>query len=225
MIPGLICNGKLWTAQIEGLRGVAEITVPETTTASNIRSLAAKILRRAPAEFALVGQSMGGYIALEIMRQAGERVSHLCLMSTQARQDAPYVAARRRGYAQVAGMGRFIGMSRILLKTIIHEDAWDNREITEIVYAMAKKTGARGFMDQTKVVLSRSDTREILPNITCPTLVLCGDSDERTPLHLSEEMADLIPLAELQILERCGHLPPLEKPAETTAAIAALLAR
>ena len=88
-----------------------------------------------------------------------------------------------------------------------------------MIYKMARKTGRQGFVNQQQAILSRRDSRDLLPDIICPTLVLVGMDDVRTPVALSEEMAAAIPKAELVTLAHCGHLPSLERPQAVTEAL------
>lgn len=225
LIPGLICTRALWGHQIGGLSDIADISVADHRGSPHMARLAKKVLAAAPARFALCGQSMGGYIALEIMRQAPQRVSKLALIATTARADPPHLAKIRRETIRMVGKGRFRGMSDGLVKTFVHPDHLSDTNLIDTLYQMAKETGPEAFVRQSKAVLSRPDGCLDLQDIDCPTLVLCGDSDTRTPPELHEELARLISGAKLVILKRCGHLPPLEKPDETTGHLRAWLLR
>lgn len=223
LIPGLICNADLWAAQIAALSAVVAITVVDHRKAQGLSELAAQILDDQPGNFALAGHSMGGYVAFEVMRQGGERVEKLALLATSARQDTLEMAGRRRDFIKLARRGKFRGVSPMLLKTFIHEDALDNQALRDAVYRMAHETGSEGFIRQSEIILERPDSRPGLGDIRCPALVLCGDADERTPPAMAEEMAQGIEDSELVILPRCGHLPQLERPAATTRALRAWL--
>ena len=85
---------------------------------------------------------------------------------------------------------------------------------------MAARIGRDGFIRQQQAILSRPDSRPLLAAIDCPCLVAVGRQDALTPLATSQEMAARIPSAKLHIFDDCGHLPPLEKPDETTAVLA-----
>jgi pimeloyl-ACP methyl ester carboxylesterase len=223
LIPGLICTAELWAHQIAALREVVTITVVDHRRAQGLEQLAAQILDDQPGRFALAGHSMGGYVAFEVMRQGGDRVEKLALLATSARQDTPEMAGRRRDFIKLARRGKFRGVSPMLLKTFIHEDALDNRALRDTVYRMAHETGTEGFIRQSEIILERPDSRSGLGDIRCPTLVLCGDADERTPPALAEEQAAGIADSELMIVPRCGHLPQLERPGATTRALQAWL--
>ena len=212
LIPGLICTSRIWAPQLAALEDLAQITIVDHAKVDSMAALATDILSAAPDRFAVAGHSMGGYAALEIMRQKPERVERLALLSTSARLDGPDVEQRRRDFIRLARRGKYRGMSSMLLPTLVHRDRLYDRALVKIIYEMAKDTGAEGFANQQQAILSRQDSRDILPAITCPTLVLVGMDDERTPVALSEEMASAIPTAEFVTVARCGHLPTLERP-------------
>lgn len=219
LIPGLICTKDLWAPQVAGLADLARITIVDHSKADKMADLAADILGAAPQRFALAGHSMGGYVALEIMRQEPDRVEKLALIATSARLDTPDVAKRRQDFIMIAGRGKFRGMSSVLLPSLVHRDRLADRALVDMIYKMARRTGPQAFVNQQQAILSRRDSRDILNAIDCPTLILVGLDDVRTPLALHQEMAAAIPKAELVTLARCGHLPSLERPQAVTEAL------
>lgn len=216
IIPGLVCDARLFGHQIDHLSDLADIEVVDHRHHDSIKKLARDVLDDAPDEFALCALSMGGYVAFEIMRQAPERVTKLALIATSARLDTDEVAARRRGFIKLAGLGKFKGMSGALMRSFIHPDNVGNPHIVSTLYDMAEDTGSQGFINQQTMILGRPESLETLKGINCPTMVIFGDRDERTPLEINREIADGIKGAELVVISSCGHLPPLEKPQETT---------
>ena len=204
---------------MEALSRRADILVPDTASHETMSDLAASILSDLPQTFALAGHSMGGYVALEIMSQAAERVSKLALLSTSARLDLEEVAQRRRDFITLAERGRFLGVSPGLFAVMVHEDRSHDANMLQIVQSMAQDIGAEGFGRQQKAILSRSDQRNICPSISCPTLVLAGAHDAVVPFEASDELARLIPHTSFVHLEGCGHLPTLEAPDDVTVAL------
>ena len=95
LLPGLLNDARLYQFQVEDLSDMAQSTVGDLTGADTIAALATYVLAHAPQQFALAGLSMGGYVALEIMRQAPERVVALALLDTSARPDTPEATANR----------------------------------------------------------------------------------------------------------------------------------
>lgn len=217
LVPGLLCDSALWAHQSEFLADVAEIFVADTTRDDSIRAMASRALAEAPDRFALSGLSMGGYVALEIMRQAAARVTRLALLDTSARADTPQQTARRRGLIELAEKGRFKGVTPRLLPLLIHPDRQAEEGLASAVINMAERVGQPAFLRQQRAIMGRPDSRPDLPGIAVPTIVLCGRQDALTPLAVHEEMAAVIPGARLCVVEECGHLSPMERPHAVTA--------
>ena len=213
LIPGLLCDSALWHNQIPVLEEAGySVFVADITNASTITDLAQNVLGQAPKEFVLMGLSMGGYVCLEIMRQAQERVEKLIISNSSARQDSEQTKRRRRGLIQLAGMGKFKGVTPKLLPLLLHESRLDDEELTQLIMDMAERVGRDAFERQQKAILSRIDSVPHLEEIKTPTLIIGGDSDAITPSSHALEMADKIKGAECHIFEICGHLAPLEYP-------------
>lgn len=223
LLPGLLCDQRLFAAQLPALAAQAEVIVPDLTRDTSIAAMAERVLGAAPPRFALAGLSMGGYVAFEIMRRAPERVSRLALIDTQARPDTEEATARRRGLIDLAEKGEFKGVTPRLLPMFIHADLLNDPAVTGTVQAMAESVGKDGFIRQQQAIMDRPDSRPGLAAITCPTLVLAGREDVVTPVELQLEMARAIPEASLVLLPRCGHLAPIERPAAVTRQLLAWL--
>lgn len=224
-LPGLLCDAALWHHQQQGLNDIATMSVADLTRADNIPALAQYVLDNAPPRFALAGLSMGGYVAQEMMRQAPARVSHLALINTSARADTPETHRRRQGLIGLAHHGKFKGVTPRLLPQLIHPDRLHDAPLCQLVMDMAERVGRDAFVSQQKAILGRVDGRADLPNITVPTLIIVGAEDAISPRDHAEEMAALIPTAELHVLPHCGHLSPLEQPDTVTALLRSWLAR
>ena len=219
LLPGLLCDRELWRRQIESLGDVASPWVADLTLDDSMAAMARRVLAAAPPDFALAGLSMGGYCALEIMRQAPARVTRLALLDTGARADSPEQTARRRGLIELAEKGDFKGVTPRLLPLFLHPDRLKDAELTGRVTAMAHRVGKEAFLRQQKAIMGRIDSRPYLARIACPTLLLCGRQDQLTPPALHEEMASLIPGALLEVIEDCGHLSAMERPDAVDAAL------
>ena len=224
LVPGLLCDALLWEAQLKALEGFARCWVADHTRSDTMAGVAADVLRDAPFErFALAGLSMGGYVALEIVRQAPERVDRLALLDTSARADTPTQLEKRRGLISLARRGRFIGVTHALLPLFIHTSRANDEKLVTTVKEMARSIGSDAFIRQEEAIMSRADSLPLLGRIACPTLVLCGRQDAVAPLDRHEEMANGIPGATLKVIEECGHLSTLERPAEVSLALRAWL--
>lgn len=217
LLPGLLCDEALWAHQVHFLSDIADSTVVDLTRDDSVVAMASRALGGAPDRFALAGLSMGGYVALEIMRQAPDRVTRLALLDTSARPDTPEQTARRRGLMELARKGRFKGVTPRLMPLLIHPDRQSEDALTAAIMAMAERIGQPAFLQQQKAIMGRPDSRPDLPHFAVPTMILCGRQDALTPLVLHEEMAAAVPGARLCIVEDCGHLSAMERPYAVTA--------
>lgn len=217
MLPGLLNDASLFEHQAEALADLVGITVADLTGSDSITTLAADALAQAPAgPFMLAGMSMGGYVAFEIMRQAGERVRALVLLSTSARPDTPDATAARKELIALAETN-FPAVIEKLLARMAHPAHANTPEVGGVFQSMATGLGREVFVSQQHAIIGRADSRPTLAGIRCPTLILCGREDLVTPPDVHRELADGIAGAQLAIIEECGHLVPLEQPEQVTA--------
>jgi pimeloyl-ACP methyl ester carboxylesterase len=226
LIPGLLCDSQLWRAQTEALADIADIWIADHTRSTTMAGVARDVLQDAPFEnFALAGLSMGGYIALEIMRQAPQRVRRLALLDTAARGESPEQTVRRKEFIALAERGKFLGVTEALLPLLVHPSRLTDRRLVDAIKLMAKNVGKDAFIRQQQAIMSRSDSLPLLASIRCPTLVLCGRQDQLTPLDRHEEMAAGIRGATLEVIEDCGHMSTMEKPDQVNQALRHWLAK
>ncbi|MGD9784821.1 MAG: alpha/beta fold hydrolase [Hyphomicrobiaceae bacterium] len=225
LVPGLLCTEDLFAAQIEGLGQTAAISVADHSSHDSIGAIAASILAAAPPRFALAGLSMGGYVAFEILRQAGDRVVRLALLDTSARPDTPEQTANRRRLVAIAQKKGIDVPAREMFPRLVAPARSDDGALQTAFLSMAADTGAEAFARQQSAIAGRPDSRQMLTAISCPTLVLVGSEDQLTPPDLASEMADAIPGATLKLIAGAGHLSTLEEPAAVTAALLAWLSQ
>ncbi len=217
LLPGLLCDARLWRDQAEALADIASVTVADTTEDDSVDAMADRALAAMPGRFALAGLSMGGYVAFALLRRAPERVRRLCLFDTSARPDTAEQSRRRRGLIALARRGRFRGVTPRLLPQLLHPDRLSDATLAGEVTAMAERVGKEAFLRQQTAILHRPDSRPDLPGIRVPTLVGVGDGDVLTPPDHAAEIAAGIPGAELRVFPHCGHLAPMERPEEVSA--------
>ncbi len=213
LLPGLLCDAALWSAQCHAF---PQAVVADLTLDHTVEAMADRALARMPGRFALCGLSMGGYVALAIMRRAPERVTRLCLMDTQARADTPEQSRNRRIIMSMARTHRFRGVTPRLLPMLLHPDHLADAALCQAVTDMAERVGQEAFLRQQEAIIARPDSRPDLAAITIPALVAVGSHDALTPPALSAEMAFLLPKGRLQIIEQAGHLAPMEQPNAVT---------
>lgn len=220
LIPGLLCDGLLFAPQVNALAGTAECWIAECRGADNMRDMAQAVLRACPFErFALAGLSMGGYVALEIMRQSPERVDRLALLDTSARPDTREQTERRERLLEIAAGRGFDTIPDLLAPALLSRSHQEIPALRAVIRTMALNTGAAAFARQQRAIIGRPDSRPGLADIACPTLVLSGRQDTLTPPDRHEEMAAAIHGSELVLLEDCGHLSTLEQSEEVSQAL------
>jgi pimeloyl-ACP methyl ester carboxylesterase len=219
LLPGLLNTRRVFEHQAGALQDIAEVAIPELWHHETIADMAEAVLATAPPTFALGGFSMGGYVAFELLRRAPERIERLALIDTQAAPDSPETRTRRQALIEQTKLGRFHGVHPTLLPQIIHPSRLKDSAVVQPILEMAQEIGGDGFVREQRAILGRPDSRPLLVEIDVPTVVMVGRQDLATPLPRAQEMAADIANAQLVVLEECGHVSPLERPAEVTAGL------
>jgi pimeloyl-ACP methyl ester carboxylesterase len=225
LIPGLRCSTRLYTPQLPQLWPFGPVMVSNHTRADTLPAIADDILTTAPPRFALIGLSMGGYIAFEILRRAPERVVKLGLLDTSARADTPEQAQRRQEQIALTQAGRYDDTVSAQFGLMVHHSRRADTELWQTYRLMAQETGPEVFVRHQRAIGERVDSRSDLARIKVPTLVLVGDADQLTPPSHAEEIAAGAKDAQLVVVPDCGHLSTLERPDAVTAALVDLMAR
>lgn len=212
LLPGLLNDANVFTEQVAALSTLAVVEVGDLTLAESIADLAASVLQEVSAKrFVLLGLSLGGYVAFEIMRQAPERVAGLVLMDTTALPDTPEAIAKREALIELAATDLDAVIEQ-LLPLLSHPDQMNLRAVGGNIQSMANGLGHEVFARQQRAIMTRPDSRSTLKTITCPTLVICGQDDLITPPQQAQEIASGIRQARLEIIPQCGHLATLDQP-------------
>ncbi len=212
LVPGLLCTAEVFAPQIPALWPHGPILIANTLEGDSVPEISERILSIAPARFALAGVSMGGYISLELMRRAPERVAKLALLDTSARADTPKQSRDRRAFIERARDEGFESVARDAVTAILHPAHRQDARLREINLRMALTVGLEGMIRQQEAIIARADSLALLPSIAVPTLVLVGDSDVLTPPSRARELAEAIPNARLVVIPESGHASTLEQP-------------
>jgi pimeloyl-ACP methyl ester carboxylesterase len=212
LVAGLNCSARLYAEQIPVLWRFGPVTVADHRRDDSLAAIARRILAAAPPRFALAGLSMGGYIAFEIIRQAGDRVARLALLDTGARPEVAERTAQREPLMEMARTGRFADILDLQYPLLVHRSRHHDAALKANVRAQNEETGPEAYLRQQQAIITRPDSRPTLGAIKCPTLVLVGDSDEATPPELAREMAAEIAGSKLVVVPECGHLSTNERP-------------
>ncbi len=222
LLPGLACDDELFAHQAAALRGVARVRVSDAhTRASTLPDMAALLWKEVVAEghgqHTLVGASMGGMLALEMHRQAPERVRALALLGTSARPDTPELIQLRTQACELYAAGRMDEVLRANVLFAFHPTHQKQPGLVGRYLDMLGRAGANQLIAQNRAVMARPDSRPHLPQVSCPVLVACGEADLLTPADLSHEMVALLPRATLDIVPGAGHMLTMEQPERLSA--------
>ncbi len=223
LVPGLACSPRLFAEQIPVLWRHGPVMIADHTRGETMAEIAGQILVNAPPRFVLIGMSMGGYIAFEILRQAKTRVSKLGLIDTSARADTPEASEQREVQIRLAQGGKFSQIVELQFPRMVHPSHQDDEKLKTIVRAMADDVGAEAFVRQQRAIIARPDSRPSLAAINCPTLIIVGAADEITPPERAIEMSEMIAEARLVTLKNCGHLTTHEDAGGVNRSLSALL--
>ena len=214
-LPGHMCDGRLFANQIEAFSSKRAVHLANFAHGATIAEFAANALASAPPRFVLCGLSMGGIVAMEIMRTAADRVAGLVLMDTNHRAETRDGAEARKRRIALAKRGELASVVRDEMKPAYLAEGPRNEQILELVMAMAMSLGGQVFERQARAIMSRPDQTETLRRAAVPTLVICGEEDKLCSLRTHEDMAGLILGAKLEVVRGAGHLVPLEQPERT----------
>jgi len=216
---GQLLTHEVWGPQITALSRDFDLRLSDHTRDQTIGGMAERLLAEAPERFDLVGHAMGGFTAFEVMRRAPQRVRSLALIATLAPNDGPAQTERRMGYIRLVEAGQFGGVVDERIPILVHPARRQDEPLLSAVRRMATETGAETFLRQQRAIMSREDSRPSLGAITCPTLLIRGAQDGITTQAHQDEILAAVAGARLEEIEDCGHLPTLEQPASTTAAL------
>ena len=207
-----LTDERLYAAQVAALDANYECKVFAFRDQDSLAGMADELLAKTPARFTLIGLSLGGYLAFEIVRRELPRLERLILIDTTAAADH---SARRAGrLADIAKVreGGIDGLIPELPARWLHPEHVQRADLTGLMADMARSIGARGQINQQSAMLARPDSHADLERLRVPTLLVCGREDPVTPVSDHEAMAARVPGVRLEIIDKCGHLSTIEQP-------------
>jgi len=224
-LPGMMCDARLFAPQLADLSRDMAVTVAPITGGDRIEEIASGLLDVLPQRFALAGLSMGGIVAMDILRRAPDRVTRIALMDTNSLAETPQSAAGYEPFIIKLRAGRIAEAVEMMLGRDVLAPGPARAGVISALVEMAEDLGVAAIIRQTRALQRRRDYQSVLRRCKVPALVLCGAHDTLTPLKRHEFMAELIPNATLTVIPEAGHLPVLEQPEVTTAALRGWLKR
>ena len=216
LIPGLMCNEAVWDPVIPWLSSLVSCRVVDHGSANSLPLMAQQLLRDAPARFALAGHSMGARVAVEVFRQAPERVSRVALLDSGHLPLPPGDAGeqekeKRHQLLHIARTQGVRSMASAWVQGMVHPQRLSDAALIEAIVAMFACKSADIFEAQIRALLARPDARPVLQSLNVPTLIACGDQDSWAPLAQHQAMQALVPHARLSVFADAGHMAPMEQ--------------
>lgn len=223
-LPGLACDAEVWAHQMRHFAARTTTLTTDYGTSDSIEKMARMALRDTAERFAIAAHSMGGRVAYEVYRSAPDRVKGLALLDTAYGPRAAGEAGERErvermSLVEIAERKGMRAMGQSWMPKIIHPDRLTDAALTGSIVEMFGRKAPEIYRAQVDALLNRPDATPVLGTIRCPTLVLCGREDTWSPVTQHEEIASRIAGSELKIVERCGHMAPMERPEEVTTAL------
>ena len=216
MIPGMMCDERIFAPQIEELVSKRSVHVADISKHDNISDLAADVLSHAPPKFCLVGHSMGGIVAMEICAQDPKRIEKLVLIDTNPLAELEEVKLKREPQISDALSGKLVNVIRDEMKPNYLASSENQDIILNICMDMALSLGPKVFINQSRALQTRADQQSNIQSINIPVLIMCGSEDKLCTVERHEMMHNMISNSELKIINNAGHMPTLEQPSETT---------
>ncbi|RBI73108.1 alpha/beta hydrolase [Roseovarius sp. TE539] len=219
LLPGMLCDARLYGPQLTALSPDHAVMTAPVSGGERIEEIASGLLDVLPQRFALAGLSMGGIVAMEILRRAADRVTRIALMDTNPLAETPQTSANLEPLVIKARSGKPAEVAEAMIRPEVLAPGPGRSEVLALVRDMAEHMGGPVAERQIRALQRRRDYQAVLRRCRVPALVLCGRHDALTPVKRHSFMAELIPHARLQIIEEAGHLPVLEAPETTTRAL------
>lgn len=230
LLPGLMCDAAVWEPLLPHLPPGIRPWVADYGMAHSLSAMAQGVLQQAPVErFALAGHSMGGRVALEVLRLAPQCVTQVALMDTGHTPRAPGTvgaqeAAKRLALLEIARTQGVRAMAQTWVQGMVHPDRLQDTALIESIVAMFARKSAEVFAAQIEALLARPDASEVLRTLAVPTLLQCGEQDSWSPPAQHADMQALAPHAVLGVVADAGHMAPMERPAAVAQGLARWLA-
>jgi pimeloyl-ACP methyl ester carboxylesterase len=227
MLPGMMCDQRLFAPQIDAFSASYDVFVPRLSGSSSIDGLASKVLNETGAQcFNLLGLSMGGIVALAMLRMATHRITRLALLDTNHLADAPErftIRNRQIADAQAGKLKQL--MAEEMKPAYLSKMNRHNQSLLGLLIDMATDLGPHVFVEQSQALRDRVDQSDALARYSGPALVLCGAEDSLCPQERHHEISELLPNADLRIIADAGHISTLEQPQAVNQALSQWLAR
>lgn len=211
LIPGALATPKFWHHQEAHWHGEKHIHYATGFLGQSIPDIAEQLIETLPKKFTLIGFSLGGYIALELMQRIPHQVDKLILINSAAKTLSEKGQIERERSIELINNGKFDFLINLIFKNSVH-DKNKHHELLPLLKSMALEVGAKRYLEQLTAMVNKPDHSDLLTTIECPTLLIASKNDKVMPPERSEHMAENIKNSQLIYVENCGHMAPLEQP-------------
>ena len=219
LIPGLLLTRQLYQHQTPVLSEDFDLYHANTMGMNSITLMAEDVLDNTTGKIIPIGLSMGGYITLEIARLAPDRLAGMVVMDSAASADDVDKIKQRKALIEMSKIGKFKGVTRTLLPSLIAPQHMQDDGLTSLIMAMAEEVGQENFTHQQTAIMGRRDQFDTLRRLDLPSLFVVGESDALTPPQKAQDMAKATQNSRYAEIANAGHLPPLEAPDAVTAVL------
>lgn len=212
LIPGFACTDAVFQHTAAILWPYGPVTIANPAKGTTISDVAKALLEQAPPQFGLLGFSMGGYIALEMARQAPHRVTRLCMLSSMARPDSETERSDRQQKIDDVKSQPFDVSLAKYFPASSPDDRGRDAEFRVLHGQMAAQIGRETYIRHFEMIRDRPDSRPSLQAMTMPVAIIVGDRDRVCTPEDGHEMAALFPNATIHLIADAGHFALMEQP-------------
>lgn len=212
LLPGLLCDADVWAHQQSSLAPFADIRIPNFRGFDSFRGMALHVLEQAPERFSVVGHSMGGRVALELMHLAPERIDRFAIMDVGVHPLQAGETERRQRTIDIAEQQGMEALADAWIPPMVHPARHRDAALMGAIKRMVLRSSAADYCGQIQAALTRADHSLYLPHIRQEVLVICGAEDAWSPVEQHEEIVAQLPHARLVLIPDAGHMVTMEQP-------------
>jgi pimeloyl-ACP methyl ester carboxylesterase len=227
LVHGFPLDARMWDAQVSALEQAGYETLapnlPGREPDNDLANWAGRVLQLLPGDFIPIGCSMGGYLIFELWRQASARIPAAVFIDTRAGADTPEVREGRGETIRILGEDGFDAFWKLQEPKLFGSEA--PPDVVERARAIAAEQPITNLVATLQALASRPDSSETASSLDVPALVIVGAEDVLTPPSEAEQLAELLPIAQLVRIPGAGHLTPLEQPARVNEELMVFLSR
>ena len=213
LMPGMMCNQDVFSNQVNVLENFFNVIVIEFNEHCDIELGVKNLASNLPNKFHLLGHSMGGIIAMELVKQHSKRVLSLALLNTNPYEEKQELKDKRnKTLKELDSLDLISLMNSDYISRYFPDDCRDKNKLIQQCVDMASILDKKVFYNQSVALRDRKDQTSILENVDCKTLIICGERDQLCPVSYHSDMNKMIKSSDLIVLEGVGHMPIIECP-------------